>query len=407
MNSVKELILQEEKRQQDTLMMIASENYTYPEVRDAVGSVLMHKYSEGYPGKRYYQGNAIIDEIEELAIEETKKVFDVPHANVQPYSGSPANSAVYFGLLNPGDTIMGLSLSSGGHLTHGHPNITLSGKYYKSMQYGVTKDGWIDYDALEELAKKEKPKLIIAGLTAYPRNLDWERFSDIAKESESLLLADISHIGGLVAAKAINSPVPFVHVVTTTTHKTLRGPRGAIVMVTQKGLGHDLDMGKKINKAVFPGLQGGPHDNTTAGIAITMQKAQTNEFKEYAKQVIKNAQVLAKTLQANGIEIITGGTDNHLLVVDIRKQSISGKDGAVLLEQAGIVVNSNTIPFDPNPPMNPSGIRLGTAALTTRGMKEKEMKIIGEEIAKIITTSTVSELSKDNIAELTKNFPIV
>jgi glycine hydroxymethyltransferase len=302
---------------------------------------------------------------------------------------------------------MGLSLSSGGHLTHGHPNITLSGKYYKSMQYGVTKDGWIDYDALEELAKKEKPKLIIAGLTAYPRNLDWERFSDIAKESESLLLADISHIGGLVAAKAINSPVPFVHVVTTTTHKTLRGPRGAIVMVTQKGLGHDLDMGKKINKAVFPGLQGGPHDNTTAGIAITMQKAQTNEFKEYAKQVIKNAQVLAKTLQANGIEIITGGTDNHLLVVDIRKQSISGKDGAVLLEQAGIVVNSNTIPFDPNPPMNPSGIRLGTAALTTRGMKEKEMKIIGEEIAKIITTSTVSELSKDNIAELTKNFPIV
>jgi glycine hydroxymethyltransferase len=201
--------------------------------------------------------------------------------------------------------------------------------------------------------------------------------------------------------------VPFVHVVTTTTHKTLRGPRGAIVMVTQKGLGHDLDMGKKINKAVFPGLQGGPHDNTTAGIAITMQKAQTNEFKEYAKQVIKNAQVLAKTLQANGIEIITGGTDNHLLVVDIRKQSISGKDGAVLLEQAGIVVNSNTIPFDPNPPMNPSGIRLGTAALTTRGMKEKEMKIIGEEIAKIITTSTVSELSKDNIAELTKNFPIV
>ncbi len=404
-NQILNLIKKEEKRQIETLMMIPSENYTYPEVRQAVGSVLMHKYSEGYPKKRYYQGNKIIDEVEEIAIVNAKKLFNVPHANVQSYSGSPANSAVLMGLINPGDTIMGLNLASGGHLTHGHPNITFSGKFFKSVQYGVKSDGYIDYDELETLAFKEKPKLIIAGLTAYSRNLDWARFADISKKVNAYLLADISHIAGLVAGGAIDSPVDFVDVITTTTHKTLRGPRGALIMVTQKGIDRDPDMSKKIDRAVFPGLQGGPHNNTTAGIAIALEKASTKEFADYAKNTINNAKVLAKSLIDFGFDLITGGTDNHLMLIDLRNKNILGKEAAILLEEAGIVVNYNAVPFDPNPPFNPSGIRLGTPALTARGMGESEMIQIANWINEIIETKSTEKIQNE-VEILCKKFPI-
>ncbi len=404
-NQILNLIKKEEKRQIETLMMIPSENYTYPEVRQAVGSVLMHKYSEGYPKKRYYQGNKIIDEVEEIAIVNAKKLFNVPHANVQSYSGSPANSAVLMGLINPGDTIVGMNLASGGHLTHGHPNITFSGKFFKSVQYGVKSDGYIDYDELEILAIKEKPKLIIAGLTAYSRNLDWAKFADISKKVNAYLLADISHIAGLVAGGAIDSPVDFVDVITTTTHKTLRGPRGALIMVTQKGIDRDPDMPKKIDRAVFPGLQGGPHNNTTAGIAIALEKASTKEFADYAKNTINNAKVLAKSLIDFGFDLITGGTDNHLMLIDLRNKNILGKEAAILLEEAGIVVNYNAVPFDPNPPFNPSGIRLGTPALTARGMGESEMIQIVNWINEIIETKSTEKIQNE-VEILCKKFPI-
>lgn len=408
MDKVFDLIKKEERRQKETLMMIPSENYTYPEVREAVGSVLMHKYSEGYPEKRYYQGNSLIDEIENLAIERAKKLFGVPHANVQPYSGSPANSAVYMALLEPGDTIMGMSLASGGHLTHGHPNITFSGKYFKSVQYGVDKDGYIDFDALAQLAKKEKPKMIIAGLTAYPRTLEWKKFAEIADEVGAILMADISHIAGLIAGGVHPSPKNYVHVITTTTHKTLRGPRGAMIMVTDKGLKKDPGMAKKIDRAVFPGLQGGPHDNTTAGIAITLEKASKKEFKKYAEKVVENASVLANELTKYGFDLVTGGTDNHLLLIDLRGKKISGKDAAILLESAGIVVNYNAVPFDPNPPMNPSGIRLGTPALTAQGMGVAEMKQIAKLINQVLTNKEahLASATARQVKELCKKFVI-
>jgi glycine hydroxymethyltransferase len=381
MDKILQLIKEEEKRQQETLMMIPSENYTYPEVRLAAGSVLMHKYSEGYPGKRYYQGNKFIDEIENIAINSAKKLFKVPHANVQSYSGSPANSAVYFALLNPGDKIMGMSLSSGGHLTHGHPKITFSGKYFNSIQFNVDKDGFIDYKEVAKIAKKEKPKLIMIGTTAYPRILNWKKFSEIAKSINAILVADISHIAGLVVAGVHPSPTEFVDVITTTTHKTLRGPRGAIIMVTKKGLKKDIDMAKKIDRAVFPGLQGGPHNNVTAGIAIALDKSSKKEFKNYGKLVVSNAKVLAQELINYGFNLVTGGTDNHLILIDLRNKNISGKVAADLLEKAGIIVNYNAIPNDPNPPTNPSGIRLGTPALTAIGMKETDMKLIAKKIS--------------------------
>ncbi len=406
MDKIQELIKKEEKRQSETLMMIPSENYTYPEVREVVGSVLIHKYSEGYPGKRYYQGNEFIDEIENIAITEAKNLFKVPHANVQPYSGSPANSAVYFGLLNPGDTIMGMNLASGGHLTHGHPRITFSGKYFNSIQYGVGKDGFINYKKIQKLALENQPKLIIAGLTAYPRILDWKKFSEIADLVGAILMADISHIAGLVVGGVHPSPKDYVHVITTTTHKTLRGPRGAIIMVTEKGLKHDPEMAKKIDRAVFPGLQGGPHNNTTAGIAIALSKAEGQSFKKYTEQIIKNAKVLSDELMKYGFDLVTGGTDNHLLLIDLRNKKISGKDAAVLLESAGIVVNYNAIPFDPNPPMNPSGIRLGTPAITARGMKEKEMKQIAEFINDVITNPDLSTKINKEVKSLCKKFPL-
>jgi len=381
---IRGLIEDEERRQKETLALIPSENYVSPAVREALGSVLTNKYSEGYPHKRYYQGNRVVDEIEDLAIVRAKKLFSVPHANVQPYSGSPANAAVYFALLKPGDTIMGLKLSAGGHLTHGHPRVTFSGRYFRSVQYDVAEDGTIDLDAVATLAKKEKPKLIVVGTTAYPRMYDWKAWSKIAETVGAYFLADISHVAGLIVGGVHPSPVPYAHVVMTTTHKTLRGPRGAILMVTERGLKKDPEMADAVDKAVFPGLQGGPHDNVTAAIAVALHEASVPAFKDYAEQIVVNAKVLANTLLAEGFTLTTGGTDNHLMVIDLRPQMLVGNVVAEALEEAHIVVNKNSVPHDPNPPFYPSGIRLGTPAVTTRGMKEKEIKMIGTWIARVI-----------------------
>lgn len=395
MQKIAELIKREQKRQEETLMMIPSENYASPAVRAAVGSVLMNKYSEGYPHKRYYQGNVIVDEIEVLTEELAKKLFKVPFVNVQPYSGSPANAEVLFALINPGDKIMGLKLSSGGHLTHGHPDITFSGRFFKSVQFGTLDAGIIDYGEVAKLAKKEKPKLMIIGTTAYPLVLDWKKFGQIADSINAWLVADVSHVSGLILAGAYPSPVPFVHVVTTTTHKTLRGPRGAMIMVTKKGMEKDAEILSKIDRAVFPGLQGGPHNNTTAGIAQALIEADTPEFKKYGKQIVANAKFLANELKKGGLTIVTGKTECHLIVVDLRPVGLSGNVVAEALEAAGIVVNRNSVPNDPMPPFIPSGIRLGTPGLTTRGMKEREMKMIASLILKVIDHEKGQKLPED------------
>ncbi|MBU0998581.1 serine hydroxymethyltransferase [Patescibacteria group bacterium] len=378
------LVNSEEKRQEETLMLIPSENYASKKVREFVGSRLSNKYSEGYPKRRYYQGNYFIDEIETLAIEKAKKLFNVPHANVQPYSGSPANSEILFALANFGDKIMGLKLSAGGHLTHGHPNITFSGRYFKSIQFGLDKDGLLNYKKIEELAKKEKPKVMIIGTTAYPLVFDWEKFAKITDSINAYLVADISHVSGLVLGGVYPDPAPFAHVLMTTTHKTLRGPRGAMIMVTQKGIKKDSELPSKIDKAVFPGLQGGPHNNTTAGIAQALIEADSSDFRKYADQIVKNAKVLANYLKGGGLTLVGGGTECHLMVVDLRPLKLSGNVLAEALEVAGIVVNRNSVPNDPMPPFYPSGIRLGTPAITTRGMREKEMKIIADWILKVV-----------------------
>jgi glycine hydroxymethyltransferase len=381
---IAKLIAAEGKRQEEVLEMIPSENYASAAVREAIGSILTNKYSEGYPKKRYYQGNCFIDDIENLAIERAKKLFGVPHVNVQPYSGSPANAAIYFALLEARDTIMGLKLSAGGHLTHGHPGVTFSGRYFHSAQYDVEEDGIIDMGYVADFAKKVKPRMIVVGTTAYPRIFDWKRWKVIADSVGAYLLADISHIVGLVVGGVHPSPVPYADVIMTTTHKTLRGPRGAMILVTGEGLKKDPEMGEKIDKAVFPGLQGGPHDNITAAIAVALAEAGTPAFNKYTEQVVVNAKILARTLMDEGLVLTTGGTDNHLMVVDLRPQSVIGNVAAEALEEAGIVVNRNSVPHDPNPPFYPSGIRLGTPAVTTRGMKENEMKIIGKWIAEVI-----------------------
>ena len=388
-----ELIKKERLRQEEVLEMIPSENYVSKAILEATGSILANKYSEGYPGKRYYQGNKIIDEIETLAIERFKKLFGIGYVNVQPYSGSPANAAVYFALLNPGDKIMGLALSSGGHLTHGHPNITFSGKFYTSVRYSVEEDGYINYDKLAQLVQSERPKILVCGTTSYPRTLDFKRFSEIAKSVNAYLLADISHIAGLVVAGVHPSPVGYADVIMTTTHKTLRGPRGAVLMTNNE------ELSKKIDRAVFPGLQGGPHENVIAAMAIAAQEAATPEFGEYGKQIVENARVLAETLINNDMNLVSGGTDNHLIVIDLRKTGKTGKDVALELEEAGIVTNKNAVPFDPQPPAVTSGVRLGTPAITTRGMKEKEMKLIGMWIAGII----LGKLDKKTVAEEVKS----
>lgn len=373
------LIKAEEKRQIENLEMIPSENYTSQAVREALSSVLTNKYSEGYPKKRYYQGNAIADGVEALAIERAKKLFGVPYVNVQPYSGSPANAAVYLALLNPGDKIMGLSLQFGGHLTHGDP-VSSSGKFYKSVLYITNKNGIFDYAEIAKMAIKEKPKIIVCGATAYSRIIDFKRFGEIADKVGAFLLADISHITGLIIGGVHPSPVSYADVIMTTSHKTLRGPRGAIILVTEKGLTKDPEIGKKIDKAVFPGLQGGPHDNTTAAIAVCLLEASKLSFKTYAVQIVKNAKALAEELNDFGFNLVGGGTDNHLLLIDLSNKKVNGAVAALALETAGIIINKNAVPNDLMPPFYPSGIRLGTPALTTRGMKEKEMKKIAKWI---------------------------
>jgi len=397
---VRELIKREEKRQEETITLIPSENYASKAVRGAMSSMLNNKYSEGYPGKRYYQGNRIIDQIELIAIDRAKELFKVPHANVQPYSGSPANAAVLLALVTPGETIMGMKLSAGGHLTHGHPEVTFSGKFYSSVQYDVDENGLIDYEGMIALAKKEKPKLIVAGTTAYSRALDWKKFRQAADEAGAYLLADISHIAGLVVAGVHESPVEYADIVMTTTHKTLRGPRGAILMVTDRGRDRYRELETKINKAVFPGIQGGPHEATVAAMAVAFGEALKPEYKSYIKQVVKNARVLAEKLVSKGFNVCTGGTDNHLMVVDLRNKGLAGKEAAEALEEAGIIVNANAVPHDPNPPGRPSGIRLGTPAVTTRGMKEPEMELIAGLIKEVL------EGRKVGVKELCRKFPV-
>lgn len=401
---IAKLITLEEKRQKETLMMIPSENIASYAVEEAMGSVLGNKYGEGYPQRRYYQGNQYIDQLESLVIERAKKLFKVEAVNVQPLSGSPANFAVYTALLNPGDTIMGLSLSSGGHLTHGAP-FTASSKYFHSVQYDTDKNGFIAYDKLLSLAKKSKPKIIVASTTAYARVLDWKKFSEIAEKVGAFLMADISHLAGLIVAGVYPSPTPFVHIITTTTHKTLRGPRGAMIMTTQKGIQKDPDLAKRINRAIIPGIQGGPHFNNIAGIGVALKEASTNSFKRYATQILKNAQVLASELIKCEFNLITGGTDSHLLLIDLRNKKLLGNTAAEGLETTGIIINRNSVPFDPNPPFYPSGIRMGTPGITSRGMKEKEMKTIAELINQAINAlvETKSELKITSEQEKDKN----
>jgi glycine hydroxymethyltransferase len=391
---IRELIKKEEKRLQETLEMIPSNNFQSKAVLEALGSIYNYKYSEGYPNKRYYQGQKFADEVEVLAQERAKKLFGVSYVNVQPYSGSPANSAIYFALLEPKDKIMGLSLAFGGHLTHGSP-VSFSGKYFTIVPYKLDKKGIIDYDEAEKLALEEKPKIIVCGATAYPRIIDFKRFGQIADKCGAYLLADISHIAGLVAAGVHPSPVPYVHIVMTTTHKTLRGPRGAMIMVTDKGLKKDPELGDKINKAVFPGLQGGPHDNQTAAIAVALKEASSSSFKKYGQQIVANSKALAKGLIADGFNLVSGGTDNHLILVDLSNKKANGALAALALEIAGIIVNKNAVPNDPMPPFYPSGIRIGTAALTTRGLKEKEMVKIAKWINEAISEVKGRELPSD------------
>ncbi len=379
------LIELENQRQKEGLELIPSENYTSAAVMEAMGSVLTNKYSEGYAGKRYYGGNEFIDGVERLAINRAKELFHVPHANVQAYSGSPANLAVYLAACNPGDVIMGLNLPDGGHLTHGW-KVSATAIYYKSVPYHVTEDGRIDFDEVRRLAEEYRPKLIWAGATAYVYAYDYEKFASIAESVGAYFAADIAHVAGLIAAGVHPDPVPHAHIVTSTTHKTLRGPRGGIIMVTEKGLAKDAELGDKIDKAIFPGLQGGPHDHQTAAIAVALKEAATSDFKEYGNQVVKNAKALAAGLLSRGIKLVGNGTENHLLLMDCIPQLGSG--GGVFaqeaLEAAGMTANKNTIPKDPSSPFYPSGLRLGTPAITTRGMKEHEMEKIAEWIAEVV-----------------------
>lgn len=396
MDEVFELIKKEEKRQKGQIQLIASENMAFPGVYEAVGSCLANKYAEGYSGRRYYQGNGVVDKIENLATERGKKLFGVEHLNVQSYSGSPANSAVLLALLDSGDKICGLKLSAGGHLTHGHPKITFSGKYFESVQYGVEVDGRIDYDKLADLVEREKPKLIWAGTTAYPYILDWKKFGEMADSVGAWLVADISHIAGLVVGGVHPSPVPYVHLITSTTHKSLRGPRGAVIGVTKKGLVRDVDLSGKIDKAVFPGLQGGPHMNTIAGMAVVFEEAGKPEFGEYAKQVVANASAMAESLRRQGLKVY--GTENHLMVVDVGEGG--GKEVAEALERENIIVNANTVPHDKAGPFRPSGIRLGTPWETSRGMKEEDMRKIGGWIGRVVKEDKKEKVGGEVVAYL-------
>lgn len=398
---IADLILAEERRERDVIRLIPSENYVSQAVLAATGSLLQNKYSEGYPGKRYYEGQQIIDQIEPLAIARAMALFGADHANVQPYSGSPCNLAVYLAFCKPGDTVLGISLPSGGHLTHGH-NVAISGKYFRAVQYDVRADtGRIDYDMVRDIAKREKPRVIWAGGTAIPRTIDFETFADIARENDAILAADIAHIAGLVAAGCHPSPVGLADVVTTTTHKTLRGPRGAMLMAK-------AEHASKLDRAVFPGLQGGPHNHTTAAIAVALKEAAQPSFVEYAQQIIANAAVLAEALIARGFDLVSGGTDNHLILIDLRTKNVGGKVAAKALDRAGIETNFNAVPFDPNPPASPSGLRIGTPAITSRGMGAREMVQIAEWMNQIIAAPQDEALqarTKNEIAEVCAQFP--
>lgn len=398
-----EIIKREEQRQKEGIELIASENYVSLSVLEAMGSVLTNKYSEGYPGKRYYGGNEIIDQAENLAVERAKELFGAEHVNVQPLSGSPANLAVYMALLNPGDKVLGFSLDQGGHLSHGHP-LNFSGKLYTIIPYFVKKDTEIiDMDEVEAIALKEKPKMILAGFSAYSRNMDWKRFREIADKVGAFLFADIAHIAGLIAGKQLENPVPYCDVVSTTTHKTLRGPRGAMIMCKQS-------FASAIDKAVFPGVQGGPHDHINAAKAVAFLEALKPQFQEYSKQVIENARALARSLTEKGYRVVSGGTDNHIVLVDLfGSKQITGKEGEKALEHVGISINKNMIPFDPRKPLDPSGIRLGSPALTTRGTKEIDMQTVAELIDETLVNrennNKLNEI-KEKVKEFSLKFPV-
>lgn len=389
-------------RQRNKIELIASENFVSPAVMEAMGSVLTNKYAEGYPGHRYYGGCEYVDKVETLAIERAKKLFGAEHANVQAHSGANANTAVYFAFLQPGDTIMGMNLSQGGHLSHGSP-VNISGKYYNVVPYGVTHETErIDYDEFARIAKEAQPKLIVAGASAYPRVIDFERMAEIAHSVGAIFMVDMAHIAGLVAAGLHPSPVPYADIVTTTTHKTLRGPRGGLILCKEK-------YAKQIDKAIFPGVQGGPLMHVIAAKAVALGEALKPEFKEYAKQIIANCQALAEGLIAEGFRLVSGGTDNHLLLVDVRGQKMTGKTAEHLLDEVGVTCNKNTIPFDPESPFVTSGIRLGTAAVTTRGFKEADMKEVAAIIGLVLNNPEYAEKQAEaaqRVAALCAKYPM-
>ena len=400
---IQKAIDQELSRQREKLEMIASENIVSTAVMQAQGSILTNKYAEGYPGKRYYGGCEYVDVVEQLAIDRAKKLFGAEYANVQPHSGAQANTAVYFALLEPGDTILGMNLTDGGHLTHGSP-VNISGKYFKIIPYGVDKETErIDYDELERLAKEHQPKLIVGGASAYSRVIDFERMAQIAKSVGAYFMVDMAHIAGLVAAGLHPSPVPYADVVTTTTHKTLRGPRGGLILC------RDAEFGKQFNKAIFPGIQGGPLMHVIAAKAVAFKEALSDEFKVYQQQVLDNAKALADELVKKGFRIVSSGTDNHLMLVDLRSKNITGKEAQFLLDEIGITANRNTIPFEPLSPFVTSGIRLGTPALTTRGLKEEDIREVADIIADVIENredSAVIEAAKAKVQAICKKFPL-
>ncbi|MBP7791830.1 MAG: serine hydroxymethyltransferase [Candidatus Goldbacteria bacterium] len=399
---VAEIIKNEIKRNQENLLMIASENYADEAILQAQGSVFTNKYAEGYPGKRYYQGVTFCDSIEQLAIDRAKKLFGAEHANVQPNSGSQANQAVYISCLNPGDTILSMNLAAGGHLSHGAP-ASLVGKLYKIVSYAVNKETYfLDYNEIRDLAIKNKPKLIIAGASAYPRQFDFKKFREIADEVGALLMADIAHYAGLIAAKLYPDPVPYCDFVTTTTHKTLKGPRSGLILCKEK-------YAKQINSAVFPGLQGGPLMHVIAAKAICFHQAMTDKFREYQKQVLKNAQLLASELMTRGYKVLTGGTDCHMILVDLRPNNVSGKDAAAALEEAGITVNKNGVPFDTTKPTITGGIRIGTPAITARGIKEDGIKKIAEwmdRVLKNVDNAEIRNKIREEVKAFCNKFPV-
>jgi glycine hydroxymethyltransferase len=398
---INELIRAEERYELESVRLIPSENYVSRAVLEATGSILTNKYSEGYPGRRYYEGQRYIDQIETIVAERARALFGAEHVNVQPYSGSPANLAVYFALLQPGDTLMGLALPHGGHLTHGW-NVSITGTFWRPVHYLVDRETQkIDYDAVRDLAKKERPKIIVTGATAYPRQFDFKAFGEIAREVGAYLLADISHIAGLIVAGAHPDAVPYADVVTTTTHKTLRGPRGAMILCREA-------VAQKIDKAVFPGLQGGPHNHTTAAIGVALKEAATPAFKEYGHQIVRNAKAMAEELLARGFHLVSGGTDNHLILIDLTNKKVIGKKAAQALDRAAIVCNYNTVPYDPRKPFSPSGVRLGTPAVTSRGMREGEMRQIArwiDEIVAHIDDEAVLARVKGEVVEMCRTFP--